>query len=175
MVFVKQEVVTLDEKKVVAVSARTSFDNESDSDNAQISKIVSSYFSNGLSDKVMNKKHPGVILDGFMEYQAEHQHGCFYDGAYTYFIGEEVLDFNLENYESLNLSKITVPSGNYVKFTTANGPMPKIIIDAWQAIWKMTEEELGGIRSYIVDFQVFGEASRNPENASIEIYIGIVG
>ena len=172
--FAKKEIVFVNEKKIVASSARTSFNNESSSDDAQISSIVSSYFSSGLSEKVLHKQHPGTVIDGFMEYEAAHQHGCFYDGAYSYFIGEEVSDFGNTNYESVNLKKIVIPSGNYVKFTTIEGLMPNIIIDAWHTIWKMTEEELGGKRAYLIDFQVFGEKSRNPEQASIEIYIGVV-
>jgi predicted transcriptional regulator YdeE len=172
--FASKELVFVEEKKIVASSVRTSFNNESSADDAKIGSIVSSYFSTGLSEQVKHKKHPGTVIDGFMGYESTHQHGCFYDGAYTYFIGEEVSDFGDTNYESVNLKKIVIPSGNYVKFTTIEGLMPNIIIDAWHTIWRMTEEELGGKRAYLVDFQVFGEKSRDPEQASIEIYIGIV-
>jgi predicted transcriptional regulator YdeE len=172
MAFSKRELVTSKEKKIVAVSARTSFSNES-GDDAQISKIVSSYFARGLQDKILHKQNPGVMIDGFMSYEAEHQHGCFYDGSYDYFIGEEVSDFGAINYEDLGLKQIEIPAGNYIKLTTIRGLMPNIIIDAWHKIWKMTEGELGGKRAYLVDFQVFDERSRDPSDAEIDIYIGV--
>jgi len=43
----------------------------------------------------------------------------------------------------------------------------------WQNIWKMNVADLGGIRAYIADFEVYDERSQNPEQAVLDIYIGI--
>jgi nucleotidyltransferase substrate binding protein (TIGR01987 family) len=43
----------------------------------------------------------------------------------------------------------------------------------WQNIWKMNTADLGGKRAYIADFEVYDERSQNPEQAVLDIYIGI--
>ena len=51
--------------------------------------------------------------------------------------------------------------------------MPAVCIDMWQNIWKMNAADLGGQRAYIADFEVYYERSQNPEQAVLDIYIGI--
>lgn len=69
--------------------------------------------------------------------------------------------------------KLTVPAGNYRKFTSEQGPMPKVCIDLWQKIWQMDAVVLGGKRSYDVDFEVYDERAKDPSNTILDVYIGI--
>lgn len=51
--------------------------------------------------------------------------------------------------------------------------MPEVVISAWQEIWAMNENELGGKRKYIADFEIYDQRAVNPNNTVIDIYIGI--
>ena len=53
------------------------------------------------------------------------------------------------------------------------GKFPNVVIDTWQKIWQMSDEELGGTRSYIADFEIYDERSYDPANAVVDIYIGL--
>lgn len=50
--------------------------------------------------------------------------------------------------------------------------MPDIVIQAWQAIWKMTPEDLGGKRTYRADFEIYDQRAQDPQNSVVDIYIG---
>lgn len=72
-----------------------------------------------------------------------------------------------------NLCLLPIPSQKYVKFTNEPGPMPKVCIDMWQKIWAMDENQLGGIRAYQADFEVYDARCSDSNNAILDIYIGI--
>jgi predicted transcriptional regulator YdeE len=89
---------------------------------------------------------------------------AFYDenGDYTYFIGEAV--DSIENQNLSQLKILTIPQSHYQKFTTEPGKMPEVVISAWQEIWAMNENELGGKRKYIADFEIYDQRAVNPKH-----------
>ena len=50
--------------------------------------------------------------------------------------------------------------------------MRHVCIHAWQRIWGMDRGTLGGERAYIVDFEVYDTRSHDPQNVTLDIYIG---
>lgn len=81
----------------------------------------------------------------------------------------------MESFEDQDLSlfkTLVIPQGSYQRFTTEKGQMPNVVISAWQAIWKMNQEALGGERNYVADFEVYDERATDPANTMIDIYIG---
>jgi hypothetical protein len=56
-----------------------------------------------------------------------------------------------------DFEKLIIPKQEYAKFTTKPAHMPDVIVNAWQGIWKMTPEKLGGKRSYQTDFEIYDE------------------
>ena len=68
---------------------------------------------------------------------------------------------------------MSIPAQTYVKFTSPPGQMPAAVIGMWQKIWKMSAAELGGKRAFVADFEVYDERSMDPNNATVDIYIGI--
>lgn len=71
------------------------------------------------------------------------------------------------------LSIITVPEQSYAKFTTESGQMPAVCINAWMDIWKMSSENFGSDRAFMVDFEVYDERALDHSNTVLYIYIGI--
>ncbi|HJD56214.1 MAG TPA: GyrI-like domain-containing protein [Rickettsia endosymbiont of Pyrocoelia pectoralis] len=151
------------EIKLVGITARTSNSAEFNPDTAKIGATMQKFFG-GLQDKILNRKNPGKVFAVYTNYESDA------NGEYTYFLGEEVNSFyNIdEDFETL-----TVPRQTYAKFTSNSGQMPSVVIDMWQKIWSMDTERLGGERAYIADFEVYDERSIDPNNAVLDIYIGI--
>ena len=154
-------ILELEELKLSGIQARTSLELEMDPETAKIGETVESFFGQNLVEKIKARKRPGTTLCVYTDYESD------FNGAYTFFIGEEVSDFEGP------LETLSIPSQRYVKFTSKPGPMPAVCIDLWQKIWAMTPEQLGGERSYIADFEVYDERAADHLNVVLDIYIGI--
>lgn len=168
--FAKKEIVTLSPKKVIGLETRTSFQDEINPITARISSLVLRYMHEGIAQKINHKANPGTTLCGYKKYDPSFQDGVNYAGPYTYFIGDEVTTF--DNCPK-DLLATEIPGGTYMKFTTLPGAMPLVIIQAWQEIWQMSEDTLGGKRTFGVDFESYDERAMNPMAAIIDIYVGI--
>ncbi len=162
----QSETIKLPELKLVGITARTNNKHLFESDPATniVAATVQKYFYNQLAEKITLRKKPGVTFCIYTHYESD------VTGDYTYFIGEEVTSFGKieEDLEILN-----IPQQNYIKFTNQPGPMPSVCIDMWKNIWQMSAVELGGERAYVADFEVYDERSRDHQNTSLDIYIGI--
>ena len=156
--------VQLTEIKLVGITARTNNRSEMDLVTAKIGATIQEYFGKDISTAIPQRKNPGKTYCVYTNYSSD------FTGDYTYFIGEEVEFFGEipEGFQTL-----VIPVQLYTKFTTNQGKMPEICINAWYEIWNMTTQDFGGARSYVADFEVYDERSHDPENAVIDIYIGV--
>jgi predicted transcriptional regulator YdeE len=154
----------LSEILLVGKSARTNNKNESDINTAKIGQTIQEFFSKNSQELILNKKNPGTLYSVYTDYESDHT------GDYTYFVGEEVTSF--ENVDE-KLATLIVPAQNYIKITTEQGKLPEVVINKWQEIWQMTDSDFGGKRNYLADFEVYDEKSRNPQDASVDIFIGV--
>ncbi len=65
-----------------------------------------------------------------------------------------------------------VPGGQYAVLTTDKGPLPQVVPVAWQKIFKLEDD--GKItRAYHTDFEIYDQRARDPQNAQVDIYIGL--
>ena len=154
----------LSEIKLVGITARTSNAQEMNAETAKIGIILQKFFGSGMQTQIFNRKNPGTVFSVYTNYESDEH------GQYTYFLGEEVNDF--ENIQQ-GFETLTIPAQTYVKFTSDSGKMPNVCIDMWQKIWKMNSSDLGGKRAYIADFEVYDKRSQNPEQTVLDIYIGL--
>ena len=150
--------------KLVGITARTSNAQEMNLETSQIGATMQRFFTGGMQAQIFGRKNPGTVFAVYTNYESDEH------GQYTYFLGEEVDDF--ENIQQ-GFETLTIPAGNYVKFTSTPGKMPTVCIDMWQNIWKMNASDLGGERAYIADFEVYDERSSAHNNVTLDIYIGI--
>lgn len=153
------------EIKLVGICVRTSYDQELDKMKGRIFPCVQRYFHGALFEKILNRKKPGTTFCAYTDYETD------YTGAYTYFIGEEVLSF--EHPLPEGFQELVIPSQQYVKFTTSPAPMPDVIVNAWQHIWKMSPTQLGGKRCYQTDFEIYDERATDHQNIILDLYVGI--
>ncbi len=159
-----KEIIELPSIMLVGLLVRTSLHNEMNPQTAQISPTINKYYKEGVAAKIPHLRNPGVTFSAYTNYESNEY------GPYDYFFGQEVSSFDNVPAE---LAKLIIPAGRLVKFTTNPGVMPTVIINAWQEIWKMSPQELGGQRNYLVDFERYDERALNPNNTVAEIYIGI--
>ncbi len=160
----KKTHIDLPEIKLVGIKVRTSNKRECDPLKAKISPCVQRYFQQHLAEKIPHRKNPGTTFCAYSEYESD------YTGEYTFYIGEEVSTFKDSPKE---LDTHIIPLQTYVKLTPPAGPMPTVVINAWQEIWKMPPETLGGQRRYATDFEVYDERAKDPQNVTVDIYIGL--
>jgi len=62
-----------------------------------------------------------------------------------------------------------VPRGRYAVFTSEQGPIRKVVVETWMKIWAMTEYE----RNFVADYEVHDERTADPDNAIVDIYVGV--
>jgi len=160
----KKELMNKSEIKLVGLTARTNNKNEMNSATSKIEKLAGRFWSQNIAAQISNRKNPGITLSIYSEYDSDEH------GDYTYFIGEEVNSFESVPPE---FNTLTIPAAKYQRFTTPSGKMPEVVINAWQQIWKMSANDLGGDRAYIADFEVYDQRASDPVNTSLDIYIGI--
>lgn len=151
-------------KTLLGLKVRTSYQNELNPLTSQIIPCVGRYWQEKIADTIPFRKNPGVLHAAYCEYDND------YTGAYSYFIGEEVS--SIENMPS-GLEILTIPAGRYTKFTTPMGIMPFVVIHGWQQIWAMTEAQINGKRRYDVDFEIYDERAKDPNQTILDIYLGV--
>lgn len=153
---------SLPEMTLIGISTRTNNQNEMNPETAKIGTTVQRYFSQALCSKIDNRVSPHKTYSVYTDYASDHS------GDYTYFIGEAV--DSTDNIPE-GFTKITIPAQDYTKFTHGPGPMPQVCIELWQKIW--AQESLHAQRAYLADFEIYDERAMDPQNTSLDIYIGI--
>lgn len=149
----KYEIVTLEEKIAVGISART---NNADPDmGAVIGGLWERFYSRGIYASIPGKENGKAM------------------GIYTDFAGDERSDYTVvvaceasEEPKGETYTVCRIPAGPYAKFVV-HGDMVKAVAAAWQEIWQM---ELP--RSFQCDFEEYQNDSM--EHGEIHIYVGLL-
>lgn len=146
------EIVTLEERIAVGVSARTN--NTSTDMEAVIGVLWNRFYNEGVYASIPCKASKKAM------------------GIYTDYAGDEKSDYTVvvacETTEEPREDAYTVckiPAGRYAKFVI-HGDMIQAVAAAWQEIWQMDLP-----RSFKCDFEEYQNDSM--ENAEIHIYIGL--
>jgi len=156
---------TVDQKEftMIGISARTNNAQEA-AGNGVIPKQWAKFYKEGILDKIPNKADP-VIYVVYTDYASDR------DGDYNYIIGAKVSDVSTV---PAGMVARKISAGKYAVVTSERGPIPKIIVDAWQRIWSLEDQaQLGGKRAYKTDFEVYDQRAQNPQDSQIEIYVGV--
>ncbi len=161
----QRTLIALPEIKLAGISVRTSYNQELDKMKGNIFPCIQRYFHGALFERILNRKKPGTTFCAYSNYESDHQ------GAYTYFIGEEVSSFGDSLAEGLQ--RLIVPEQQYAKYTTSPAPMPDVIVNAWKEIWEMTPSELGGRPRYGTDFEIYDERAADHQRIVLDVYVGI--
>jgi predicted transcriptional regulator YdeE len=147
------EVVTLEEKKVIGVTART---KNSDADMPVIiGGLWNRFYQEGIYSQITNKQNDKA-LGIYSDYSSD------VNGEYSVTVACEV--GNVDLIPTNAVSKI-IPAGKYAKFIV-HGHMQHAVADFWSKLWQMDLD-----RSYTYDFEEYQDCSI--DNAEIHIYISM--
>lgn len=147
------EIVTLEEKIAVGVSARTN--NTSPDMGVIIGGLWNRFYNEGIYESIPKKENTKAL------------------GIYTDYAGDEKADYtvfaacetSLEPEED-HFAVCHIPAGRYAKFIV-RGDMVQAVADAWQEIWRMDLP-----RAFRCDFEEY-QNDEMGSNAEIHIYIGL--
>jgi predicted transcriptional regulator YdeE len=147
---------------VVGIAARTSNANEM-AGNGKIGDVWYTFLQPDLVAKIPNKIGVDLVAV-YTEYETDHT------GHYTYLLG-----LPISSAEALpsNLIVKHVPPGRYAVFSSGRGRITEVVQEVWQRIWAMSPEELGGTRAFQTDFEIYDQRTADPENAQIDVYVGL--
>ena len=160
----KRTQIHLTSCQLVGTTVRTNNAQELDHKKAKIGLALATYFGDRLAEKIVYRSAPGVTYCVYTDFENDEH------GEYTYFVGEKVSEVGELPH---GFTTITLPEGPYSRFVCGPGPLPKLCVNAWQKIWRMPQEEVGGERAYHADFEVYDQRAANPEQAIFDIYLGL--
>jgi predicted transcriptional regulator YdeE len=139
--------------KIIGISIRTNNQKAAN----DLGKLWSKFIGENTAKKIPNKISED-IYSIYTDYESDH------NGDYTNIIGYQVS--SIENTANGLVSK-EIPSSNYQKFT-AKGKFPECVQNTWGEIWNSEIE-----RSYVADFEVYGDKSMNMTDAEVNIFISV--
>lgn len=146
---------------VIGIEARTSNAREATPDGI-IGKQWQKFFSEGISQKIPNKIEPNFYAV-YSDYASDH------NSEYSFLIGTKVKEGTAP---PKGMVAKQVRAGKYAVMTTDKGPFPKVVPAAWMKIFSL--EESGKIkRAYQTDFELYDQRAQDPQNAQVDIYIGV--
>jgi predicted transcriptional regulator YdeE len=148
---------------VIGVEVRTSNAKEATADGI-IGKQWQKFFQDGTLEQIPNKSGSDLYAV-YSDYAGDH------NGEYSFLIGTRVKDGSTA---PPGFVLKTIPSGKYAVVTTESGPVAKVVVAAWQRVWQLEEaHELGGVRAYKADFEVYDQRATDLENSVVDLYVGV--
>ena len=156
----KMNIISGESFLVVGLPARTSNAREMTRD-AMIPRQWEQLMRSNALETIPNRVDSSIIAL-YTDYESDA------DGAYTYVLGVKVSSFaDLPK----NMISKEVPGGNYAVIVSHRGPVAEVVMDVWKRVW--SDAELSGCRNYRTDFEVYDHRATNPQDAQVDIYIGV--
>jgi predicted transcriptional regulator YdeE len=147
---------------VVGIAARTNNAKEL-SGSGRIGDVWQMFLRHNLAAKIPNKVGLDLIAI-YGDYETDHA------GDYTYLLGVAIS--SIEGLPA-GLTVKQIPRGRYAVISSDKGPVAQVVPNVWQRIWSMSDDELGGTRSYRADYEIYDQRAADPENSQIDVYVGL--
>lgn len=147
---------------VAGLTARTNNAHEM-SGKGKIGNVWQDFLRPNLAVKIPNRIGVDLVAV-YTDYETDHT------GHYTYLLG---LPTTSAEAMPANLTVKHIPPGRYAVLSSNRGPIMQVVPEIWQRIWSMSPEELGGTRAFKTDYEIYDQRAADPENAQIDVYIGL--
>jgi predicted transcriptional regulator YdeE len=154
--------VEISEFYVVGIAARTSNQREM-SGQGVIARQWDRLFREKILETISNRADFNTYAV-YSDYVGDHT------GEYTFLLGAKVK--NASQIPEGMIAK-RVPAGRYAVVTSEQAPVVEAVVGAWKKVWSSSPQQLGGERAYHTDFEVYDERASDPQNAQVDIYIGL--
>jgi predicted transcriptional regulator YdeE len=159
----KPKIIEQKECRVIGIEVRTNNSKEM-TGTGIIPKQWDRFFKENIPAKIPGKVDSNIVVV-YSNYQSDNT------GDYDYLIGAKVSDASVV---PAGMVAQRLPAGKYAVFTTAAGPVGKVVSEKWQEILDLESKSgLGGTRAYKADFEVYDQRSRDPQNSQVDVYIGL--
>jgi predicted transcriptional regulator YdeE len=161
-VTVNPRIVQLDAFELMGIAVRTNNAKEASADGAipkLWQRVMQEHALNTVPDPVDQS-----IYAVYTDYASDA------NGDYTLLLGKKVRS-GLKSSDGL-VGK-TVPAGRYAVFTSGRGPVAKVVVETWKQIWSYYQSPVNGQRAYRADFELYDQRAVDPNNAQVDIYIGV--
>lgn len=143
--------------KIIGIEVRTT--NENGQALEDLGKLWRRFFSEKIAEKIPNEISKDIYAV-YTDYESN------YKGKYTTIVGMEVDSLDSIPEGMIGREFSAQKSEKFI----AKGELHKAIGEKWMEIWEK-DEVLN--RSYLHDYEVYGEKAQDPSNAEIEIFIGV--
>jgi len=147
---------------VIGIEARTSNAKEM-TPAGVIGKQWARFVKENLAARIPNKSD-SAILAVYTDYASDK------DGAYAFILGTRATS---ATQVPKGMMARQVQPGRYAIFTSEKGPVAKILSETWQQTWSIPKSSPGGNRAYKTDYELYDERAANPENAQVEVHVGV--
>lgn len=165
-----------DDLNLAGISIRTNNTLEAGAE-GRIPVMWNQYFQVNWSEQAWVTS-PHLLYGVYTHYESDAS------GEYTFLLGHEHSgdlqnvhaqggsDVPTEPIEPAELTQIVIPAGNYIVFQTRKGPVYTVIAEVWNEIWAyfQTSETK---RTYAADYELYDMRNFDPENAVVNVYIGV--
>jgi predicted transcriptional regulator YdeE len=146
---------------VVGIEARTTNAKEATADGV-IPRQWQRFFQEGIPDRIPNKIG-GNLYAAYSDYASDH------NGEYSFLIGAQVQEGTVP---PPGMVAKVLPGGRFAVLSSERGPLPKVVPQAWLEVFKL-EDEKKIERTYKGDFEVYDQRAQDPQNAQVDLYLGI--
>jgi len=147
---------------ILGIQIRTNNASEL-SGNGQIGPLWTRFFAENLPAQIPKRTSESFFVV-YSNYQSDE------NGDYDYLLGCPVDSIaNLPE----GMTYAAIATGDYAVFTTETGPVVEVVQAAWKHIWLRSSEELAHKRAFLTDYEVYDHRALNPNNAKVEIHIGL--
>jgi len=148
--------VNIESFKVIGIGITTT--NANGQSGQDIGQLWGRFMAEGIADRIP-KKLDKNIFSIYTNYQGDHTM------PYDTIIGCKV--DSLENIPEGMVGE-AFDGGTYTK-VVAKGDLTKgLVYETWKDIFEMNLN-----REFKADFELYGEKAQNPENAEVEVFVGV--
>ncbi|AEL27682.1 GyrI-like domain-containing protein [Cyclobacterium marinum] len=142
--------------KIIGISIQTT--NENDQASKDIAALWGRFMDENLLTKIPNKTGSD-IYSLYTSYEGDHTL------PYTTILGCKV-----ENLDEIPAGMVgrSFDGGKYFATSAKGNLMQGLIVKQWEKIF-----ELDLNRTYLADFEIYGEKAQNPLAAEVDFYVGI--
>ena len=131
--------------------------------NGEIGKLWARFMQQNLGAQIPNRTGQSLMVV-YSDYASDEK------GEYSYLLGAPVTSVDTL---PAGMSYRRIPAGRYAVFTTDRGQLVNVLQAAWKHIWATPAAELGGPRAFVADYEIYDQRSADPNNAQVEIHIGL--
>lgn len=141
---------------IIGISVRTT--NENGQAAKDIPELWNRFMTEGIAAKIPGKADDNIYCI-YTDYEKDHTR------PYTTILGCRVTGIAAV---PEGMTGKTIAEAAYNKFTVTGNLQEGIVYNAWINIWNADLP-----RTFDADFEVYGAQAHNPENAMVDIFIGV--